>query len=473
MERVGGLARLGATAAAALALAAFTGTAAPATAQPLDDTCDGLSPSAAPCIGFQKLAERLKAECRRAGLPPTACRLPLGHDVGDDVTTAYVKTWVHRAAAFQSRLGDPLPLRAAQWLGTHNSFNSANDSPTLSKTDSNQQLSLTQQLDSDIRALELDVHWVPSLETGGANGVVVCHARGPEEEDLGCTNERLFADVLPEIAGWLDAHPSEVILLYLEDNLGDPAGYQETIDVLHQVLGSRIYKPGPIDAKDCDALPLRISRDNVRRRGAQVVLVGNCRSGWASDVFGWDGVHVESGSTAKYRAFPACDATYSPEVYDRKLVRYYEDSTFVSAAVDPTWSPADQNSVLLNPNRVAAMTRCGVNLFGFDQFLPGDGRILGSIWSWATNKPDRADGRCTVQGSSGRWTTRRCLTRHRGACLVGESWELTLRALSWKEARATCRRRGGRLGLPRSGLGNELLRTLHARGEVWLAHRLP
>jgi hypothetical protein len=469
---VGGLARLGAATVATLALLALAG---PAGAQPLDDTCNGLSPSAAPCIGFQKLAERAAAECRRAGLPAAACTLPVGHQVGDDVTSAYLKTWVHRAAAFQSKLGDVLPLGDAQWLGTHNSFNSVNDPPTLSKTDSNQQLSLTQQLDSDIRAIELDVHWVPNLHAGGANGVVVCHARGPDEQDLGCTNERPFSDVLPEVAAWLKSRPSEVVLLYLEDNLADPAGYAETVSVLDKVLGSRIYRPSQsqVGPKGCADLPLGISRDDVRGRHAQVVLVGNCRSGWASDVFGWDDVHVESGSTSRYRPFPTCDATYARGVYDSKLVRYYEDSTFVSAAVDPTWSPADQDAELLNPNRVAAMTRCGVNLFGFDQFLPGDGRILASIWSWAQNKPDRADGRCAVQGASGRWTTRHCRTRHRGACLIGEDWRLTARALSWDRAHRACLRRGGRLGLPRSGYGNELLRTRHARGEVWLAYRLP
>lgn len=469
---MGVLARLGAP---IVALLAWLALVSPAAAQPLDDTCEGISPSAATCIGFQKLGERMQAECRRAGVPSTSCGIPLGHEVGDDVTGAYLKTWVHRAAAFQFHLGDQLPLHNAQWLGTHNSFNSANDSPTLSKTDSNQQLSLAQQLDSDIRSVELDLHWLPSLDAGGASAAVVCHGRGPEEQDLGCTNERRFKDVLPEIGDWLARHPDEVILIYLEDNLGDPAGYEETVQVLDDVLGERIYRPAKsqIGAKGCANLPLTASRGDVRERGAQVVLVGNCRSGWASDVFGWDDVHVESGSTARYRDFPTCDASYGPAVYDAKLVRYYEDSTFVSSAVEPTWSPKNHRAELLNPNRVAAMTRCGVNLFGLDQFLPGDGRILGSIWSWATNKPNRADGPCAVQGTDSRWRTRRCRTRHRAACLVGEDWLVSGHLVSWKNAGALCRRRGGRLGLPRSGPGNARLRAVAGRGEVWLAYRLP
>src|SRR3954451_5709768 len=163
----------------------FAGSAHAQTA--VDGACDQASPSAAPCIFADKLAESASAECRRAGIPEADCTLPLGHEVSSQMVTQYQGSWLHRAAAFQYGLGDSLPLGRAQWLGTHNSFNSVNDSPTLSHSDSNQQLSLTQQLDIDMRKLELDLHWVPS--TSGSNEVRVCHGRGPDEEDFGCTNE--------------------------------------------------------------------------------------------------------------------------------------------------------------------------------------------------------------------------------------------------------------------------------------------
>src|SRR5207302_1332689 len=148
------------------------------------------------------LAEAASAECMRIGRPPSDCTLPLGHHVGGEIAKSYVHTWLHRAAAFQVRLGDPLPFQQAQWLGTHNSFNSVNGSPSASSTDSNQQLSLVQQLDIDMRSLELDLHWIRSPNAGGGNAVVVCHGRGPDQANFGCTNERTLAQVLPEIAHW-------------------------------------------------------------------------------------------------------------------------------------------------------------------------------------------------------------------------------------------------------------------------------
>ena len=462
-----------------LALAFAGGHAGTAHAQAVDALCSQVSPTAATCTGAQKLAEAAAAECRRLGLPDSECTLPLGHAVSSASVGAYQDTWVHRAAAFQYRLGASLPLLRAQWLGTHNSFNSVNGTPTASHTDSNQQLSLSQQLDIDMRALELDLHFIPSLGAGGSDAVVVCHGLGPDQENLGCTNEPRFSEVLPEIAGWLNGHRSQVLLLYLEDELGAPAGYAQAVDVLNSVLrrpdgSSMIYHPSPsqMTAKGCANLPLGTSRRQVRAAGAQVVLVGNCRSGWASDVYSWDDNHVESGSTPGYRPFPSCDATYSRGVYDTKLVRYFEDSTFVSSAVNPTESPAQAQEQALTPARVTSMTGCGVNLFGFDQILPDDGRIEASIWSWVKDAPSSSAGRCGLQRSDGRWLTRPCGSRHRAACRTSAGWALTPQALPYSAAASACRGVGATFDLPRSGYDNSRLRAVAGARGVWLRYRL-
>jgi hypothetical protein len=456
-------------------LAVMALAAGPAEAQTVDEGCAQASPSAAPCTGLDKLAERAAAECRRIGLPEESCALPLGHRVSSKIVRSYRRTWLHRAAAFQYRLAHALPLLRAQWLGTHNSFNSVTEDPTLSHTDSNQQLSLTQQLDTDMRALELDLHYIPSAAAGGASAVVVCHGRGPDEAHFGCTTERTFAEVLPEIGDWLRKHPSQVLLLYLEDELGADAGYAETVQLLDSVLGGKLYRPSPTEmtAKGCANLPLGISRDDVRARGAQVVLVGNCRSGWAADVYSWDDNHVESGSTPDYKPFPGCDATYAREVYDSKLVRYYEDSTFVSSATDPAQSPADHEADALSPEKVASMSRCGVGLFGFDQVLPHDGRIKATIWSWAKKEPNAKGGRCGVQrAKDGRWVTRPCRAKRRAVCRSAAGLTLTKRAVPYSAARAACRKGGAAFDLPRTGYENSTLRAAAGAEAVWLRYAL-
>src|SRR3954468_2402720 len=101
--------------------------AGPARAQTADGTCGQASPSSAPCIGMDKLAEAAAAECRRVGLPDASCALPLGHQGSGKIAKEYRRSWLHRAAACQYGLPHALPLQQAQWLGTHNSFNSVNN----------------------------------------------------------------------------------------------------------------------------------------------------------------------------------------------------------------------------------------------------------------------------------------------------------------------------------------------------------
>ncbi|UTI66128.1 hypothetical protein NBH00_07965 [Paraconexibacter antarcticus] len=475
------LAALAVAAAVALtpATAAAQTTTAPAPASPTA-ACTPLSPIAAPCTLLGKFADAAAAECRAAGVPDTDCTLPLAHVVTQHARDAYLQSAVHRAAVLQYRLGDALPLGQAPWVGTHNSFNAIANGPTLSRSDSNQQLTLTQQLDVDVRSIELDLHYLPRA---GGRQVIVCHGQGPDSLDAGCTTEPPFTQILPEVVTWLNApgHENEVLLLYLEDEMKSAAAYASAISTLDtQLRGtdgrSLIYRPDAAAraANGCTPLPLDVTRAQVRASGARVILVGSCAKGWAGDVFDWNADHVESGSVARYRPYPACDASYARATYHAKLVRYYEDSTLVATVVDPTRAPVDPEA--LTPAKVAAMTACGVNLFGFDQLLPDDGRLAATIWSWADGQP-AAPG-CARQRGDGRWATGSCAVRRRAACVTPAPsgvprWRLTRRTVTFAQARKACWARGARFAVPRSGLQNAQLRDVARPGEgVWVAYRV-
>lgn len=439
------------------AVIAMLGAVPVASAQePVREECATVSPLALPCVALQKVVDGLT--------------LSLGDPTAEAARDAYLASWTHRAVAAQYDLQDDVPFSRAQWVGTHNSFNSLAEGLTLSHADSNQRLSLRQQLDIDVRALELDLHFLPSLWAGGATVPVVCHGRGPDEAHFGCTLERPLTQVLPEITGWLRAHPDQVLLLYLEDELGDPAGYDQSVAALDAGLrradgSSMIYRPAA-GSGTCRSLPLSLTRRAVRAAGAQVVLVGNCRAGWSSLVHGWDDVHVESGSTAAYAPFPACDATYPRAVYDTKLVRYFEDSTLIATVVDPT-QPATQPD-RLNVAKTAAMSGCGVHLFGFDQLTSTDGRLTATVWSWAPGHPDATDGACTAMRPDGRWERRTCGTLLRAACRTASGWTLSAVAVPQVGAAGACATTGGTFSLPRDGYANSLLHQAAGTTAAWL-----
>ncbi len=462
------------------------GAAAPATAgaqAPGDEACANVSPSAAPCVLLDKVVERVSAECRRIGLvPDQSCLLPVGAQVRRQDVADYRSSWTHRTLAYQYRLAHHVPFRDAPWVGTHNSFNSTSEFPTLSHSDSNQQLSLTQQLDIDVRSIELDVHWFPSLLAGGT-APVVCHARSASELHAGCTLERLFAPVIGDLAGWLNRadNREEVLLLYLEDHIGDAAGYARVVSELDARLrrpdgGSLIYKPdlsGATSAQPCALLPLDLTRRKVLDSGAQVVIVGKCASGWAGRVFDWDKGptgHEEEGNPGAYSDYPACDRELTRTSYDTRMIRYYEDSTLVSAAIDPTRSPRADNRI--TPAKAGRMVRCGVDLFGFDQLLPRDGRLEALAWSWARGEPEGIEP-CAAQAGDARWRTQPCALKLPVACRASDGgWTVSAKRFTFGDAKARCRVKKATFDLPRTGYDNSRLRTAAGDiGPVWIRDR--
>ena len=391
----------------------------------------------------------------------------------EHAVAAQESSWLGQALELQHRLGDALPLRDAMWVGTHNSFNTISNSPASpSNNDSNQHVSLVDQLRLGIRGIEVDVHWNPSVWAGGAYAPVVCHARPTSEENAGCTYERLLNDELTPVRAWLDQHPSDVILLYLEDHLDDPAGFDTATQMIDDTLGDRIFKPSV--GQSCPLLPMSLKRTDVLDAGKQVVIMSGCGSGaWNSTVFD-DSVRSEEGNP-EFAGYPACT---SPSVkaadYGTKLVRFYEDSTLVSAAV-AEGDPGHRMTV----DGIRDMVRCGVNLFGLDQVDPADPRLEAMVWSWAANEPVTTDpGMCAFDGSDGRFHSGNCNeARLRFACVdrATGTWFITKRSGRQRDGVRACQRErpGSTFAVP--GSGNHAQRLIDAKAaagvtDVWLAY---
>ncbi len=458
--------------------------AAPASAQ--SETCQ---PGDEMCIGKQKLVERTSAECRRASdTVPTHpasdedCHVAGGRRVVRAEIDAYRASWIHRALTFQYRIANDVGFANAPWVGTHNSYNSTSEFPTLSHTDSNQQLSLLDQLRMDVRSLEIDVHWWPSpRNTDPVTSVrapVVCHAAEQNGVHVGCTGERLLGEVLADVAGWLNdpANRDQVILLYLEDHLeGNHAQARavlaRTLTRTGQPDGSLIYRAGPDDAT-CRTLPLDLTRQQVLDAGAQVVIVSGCGNGWNSAVFSWPERGGDPADDVRFERRPmgyiasGCGGV-DRATYDSLLVRFFEDSTFVTPA---SGAPADDG---ITPAVAEAMTACGVDLLGLDQVLPFDSRMEKLVWSWAPEEPRVANGACAFQASGGRWAMGACARPRPAACRLASGRWAVSSAVPFDGAELACADAGGRFDLPRTGYDNGQLRVAAGAGtgDVWVRHR--
>lgn len=382
---------------------------------------------------------------------------------------------VAEALALQYELGSRVAMRNAPWVGTHNSYNSiAEMGPTLSAQDSNQRLTIADQLDAGIRSLEIDTHRFPDIPGAPPR---VCHARGHSEGHLGCTFEKHLTEVLAGIGAWLrrPANRDQVLLLYLEDHLDDERGYDDGAAAVAEHLGDLLFAPGP---GGCRELPGDLTREQIRAAGKQVVIVSDCGVGaaWPAVAYHWDS-HVESRPFG-YEGFPGCGPDYDRTTYDTRIVRYYEDSTQLTATAG---NPDDG----ITPETASEMARCGVDLIGLDQLTgPGDPRLAALVWSWAPGSPAPGDAarrpRCAAQVVRpalplGGWRDQRCGLRRRPACrAAGRGWFVPQARTPQPAATRACRRRGGRLAVPRTGYEAQRLRlAMEAAGapRVWLKLR--
>jgi hypothetical protein len=425
------------------------------------------------------------AECRRVAPDDEQCGPIDGRPVSSARIDAYQRSWVHRALALQSTLDDDAPLTEALLPHTHNTFNSSAYDPTLTNQDPNQPYSITDQLNMDIRAIELDVHWVPSPygtpETGGY-WPTLCHGNTQGPIHVGCSVDRPLQDGLAEVATWMAAHPSEFVLLYLENQLGDSVqAHQVAGSLVESALGSFALRT-PASAP-CQAMDFTQSTHAIEATGARLVIVGNCApavaggTGWGALVHErgpqWD----ESGDPTTYADPGSTQCATDTAHAGTRFRRYFEDSTWVAAAAgsNPVTSSLGGTSTI-SPEATALMARCGVNIIGFDQLTPEDSRLAALVWSWAPEQPAAGASGCAYQGADARWRLDTdCGTRRVAACVSSTGvWSVTTRPVRWDHAARACASSfpGSTFAAPPNGLRNAQLASVARSAEVWVDVRL-
>jgi hypothetical protein len=454
------------------------------------------TPLYAVCRGLQAMTSSVAAACRTPArdLPSQAviddCAMVDGRKISEAQIAAYHKTWLHRALTLQRSLDARAPLYEATFPGTHNSFNAssyfvpANGKPidyypTLTNQDPNQVYSITDQLRMDIRAIEIDLHWVPSTYGKPATDghwVDVCHGDSEAAADsgqhvhVGCTVDRSLQNTLVEVRSWLDHHRHQFLLVYLENQLdGSPAAHNIAASLIKSHLGHLVYRPAHSrKAGHCGSMPYAKSRQQMMRTGARVLLVGNCGPGtWNRWVFTRGEKWNEGGNPTTYGA-KDCAADETARESHSAFRRWYEESPFLEAATGATQT--------LTAAATRKMVRCGVNLTGWDQLTPTDGRLRGFEWSWAKGFPKAGHGRCAYQAGSGRFRTAGCATRLRFACVDRHlDWHVTQARGPVRSGRAACASEypGSRFGVPPNGYRNQQIVAAkpHRHGRVWLNYR--
>lgn len=414
------------------------------------------------------------------------CVLTDGRVANQAHMKAYEASWVHKALTLQRELGDNIALAEQTTLHTHNSFNAAVYAPpNLSNLDPNQVYSMYDQLRMDVRAIEMDVHWTPSLYgkvRNGMNALTLCHGEVGQGIHIGCSIDRSLESGLGELRTWLEQpqNKNDVVLLYLENNLDDnPTAHALAAKAIQKHLGSFIERP-PV-GKPCADLPTKITPAQIRARGHRVIIVGNCGPGaWGTWVHergpasNWD--ESGSGPGNDYPGMTDCSKPHARGGFGR-ISRWYEDSTWLTVMAGGTRGE-------LTTAEATAMARCGVSLVGFDQLTPQDPRLAAVVWSWAKNEPSNTTRACATSNADAKFHANGCGEQHHFACnddfygpvrpavLIPPRtwWSITKATGSWTEGAAACKREfpGSHFETPRSGWENSFLRKAARNQDVWV-----
>lgn len=441
------------------------------------DGCHAAAPGEA--AAFCKLLDQVltagSVVCRQLMVPAPVCALLAGVQVGEAEISAFEQGPLARALALQRGLGDSLPLRDAEYLSTHNSFNSSiNDFPiTVSGSDFNQRYGIVDQLRMGVRGIELDVHWWFSIEgrpDTAFRAPVLCHGNA---NHLGCTTERSLRTDLLKIRDWLLAHPGEIIVIDMENRLNEDIddsalAHEVSGAVLRDVLGDLLFRPADLGRSCEDGFPVELSTADIRASGRQVVIYSGCGEGevWPQQV--WQRKrHTQSSISglgdAAIRYPDQC--VFSAEAFRDDWTRIYEDATLVGLLT----GAARQTTA----DEVREMLRCGVNMPSFDLLTPQDPRLDAFLWSWLPGEPSDASGAdCARHRIDGRFDAATCAMALPPACVNPADpadWRLGAPA-RWSQV--TCPQ-GYVFGVPRNSPQNEALKAAKQAAGVtraWLGY---
>jgi hypothetical protein len=483
------IAAVSVAASSGIALAGANGGAVPAACY--SATAPAPDPHAQlPCKLVGGVDSQAGANCRIVDDADRTCSTVDGRDVDAAEIAAYQQSWAHRALSLQNALTATAPLIDEQLPHTHNSFNASAYSlptdgslpsyyPTLTNQDPNQVYSLADQLNMDVRVIELDLHWVPSpYGSPVTHGywVTLCHGDGEQAPvvgayvHVGCSDDRPAQDGFAEVRRWLDQHPDQFLLIYLENQLypADPVAsetqaHDTAAALLQQAFGRLVYRPRNVTPGHCADIPYGTSEQAMAATGARVLLLGNCGPGaWSSLVFQRGAAWDESGDPTTYDA-KACARDQQLRAADTTFRREFEDSTFVTAATGTPRPP-------VTPAQVATMARCGVNIIGLDQLRPQDGRLAAQVWSWAPGQPTQW-GYCALLDGHGRFESTGCEGRGQGACRTTTGdWRITSKEIYPEAAQRECAHEfaGSRFSVPVNGYSDAQLVQLAAGRLIWL-----
>ncbi|WP_420588696.1 ricin-type beta-trefoil lectin domain protein [Bacterioplanoides sp.] len=371
------------------------------------------------------------------------------------------QTWAYQAYQKQDLLDNAAPIAQGYNSSSHNAFNSSAYGSIY--IDPNHSLSIVEQLDIGVRALELDVHWTHQMkDIPHGDALLLCHFGGQR----GCSAlERYFSDAVAEVNDWLRKNPRAVVYMGFEDYWAN--NEDKMLEALAPI-DDLIYKPGT--CTDFLEAAKTLTEEDVLKAGKQVLLLnGDCATGdWAAAAYkgGWG-----------YTSIAASQAdnclTANASWNGGGVQRIFEQQTFFGTTFG-------NDNGLYSDDQIRKAQKCGVNQVSYDKLVINDSGMKASIWSWAENYPSASDAvyDCAYHGPDGLFRDSNCSDDGHYACKTadGKQWTVSNSAGSENSpsaGQAACQATGSQwhFAVPTNSMQNELLKIAKAatgHENIWL-----
>jgi len=379
---------------------------------------------------------------------------------------AQVNEWVANTLRLQRELQADLPINRLAVLGSHNAFNNISDGYPFT----NQEFSITDQLNMGIRRLSLDVHyWFFSMR--------LCHATVDPLIGIHwvCSpQDRPLYQALEEVKQWMlkPENSQELVFIDFEiylDFFGN--GREQLLAPIQAHFSDLAYWQYRVDGSAAAHPTL----DQIRDQGKRLIIMDR------NEVEGNPYYKMEAKNgypASKANRFIADTCQYkvvadgsqvadiSPADHStNKYIDFYEDTLFN----DP------ENVGSIDSTTLKNMTACHVTHISLDKVTSD--KLQSAIWSWDVNQPDtsNSDEDCAEMLQSGRWNDKDCNASRPFACLKTNSagepeWSVTSAQGPWREGKDRCKALGSgyEFSVPRTGHENKKLTEVTGGQGVWL-----
>ena len=369
------------------------------------------------------------------------------------------QSWAYQALAKQNLLDNAVPISEGFRVMAHNAFNST--AYGAIHIDPNHSLSITEQLDTGVRYLELDAHWITQVkDIPFGKALLLCHAGS---DHVGCSgSERYLKDAVVEINDWLRKNPRDVVGIMIQNEVeGQSAEVVKAFAPLHDL----IYKAAPRSTEQSIYSAVQtLSEEAILKAGKQVFIMTSIGGDFTP--YSYSGSFNGMGDPKDFNPTEAeCLADTSKQKTHHRI---FDDGTKLGGLF--------ANTGRIDDAIASKAARCGASVVAPDHLAIGDSRVKAMIWSWAENEPSGGDAQdCGFVRSNGRYYDGNC--SNEGSyyvCSDGPTnWKVTDAYGDWSDnADAKCKAEFGStyaFAMPTNSQQNEWVKVaLNGKPHAWV-----